>query len=158
MNDKIKVLFVCHGNICRSPMAQSIFTQMVKEAGLADRFEIESAAATREDLGSPPHRGAVRKLREEGIPLIPHCATLMTREDYLEYDYIIGMDRENMRDLNRISGGDPSGKIYKMLDFADIHRDVADPWFTGDFEAAYRDIIAGCRGFLKYLEDSQLFY
>ncbi len=153
MSDKIKVLFVCHGNICRSPMAESIFTEMVREAGLADRFEIASAAATREDLGSPPHYGAARKLREEGVPLIPHYATLMTRQDYQDYDYIIGMDRENMRALNRISGGDPEGKIYKMLDFAGIHRDVADPWFSGNFDAAYRDIVAGCRGLLDNLKN-----
>ncbi len=156
MSDKIKVLFVCHGNICRSTMAESVFTFLVEEAGLADRFCINSAATRRDELGNGPHYGTVRKLREVGIPVIPHRAVLMTRQDYLDYDYLVGMDRENIRDMNRISGGDPQGKIYKMLDFAEINRDVADPWYTGDFEATYRDLSVGCRGFLEYLKDVQM--
>ncbi|MCC8142071.1 MAG: low molecular weight phosphotyrosine protein phosphatase [Lachnospiraceae bacterium] len=154
MSDKIKVLFVCHGNICRSPMAESVFTQMVQDAGIADQFQIDSAAATREDLGSPPHYGTVRKLEEEGIPLIPHHAVLMTRRDYLDYDYLIGMDRENIHDMRRISGGDPQGKIYKMLEFAGMSRDVTDPWYTGDFDSTYQDVLAGCRGLLEYIENT----
>ncbi len=149
MSDTIKVLFVCHGNIMRSPMAESIFTAMVAEAGLADRFEIASAAATREDIGSPPHYGAERKLREEGIPMIPHRAVLMTRQDYRYYDYIIGMDEENIRDMRRISGGDPEGKLYKMMEFVGLSRDVDDPWYTRDFDVAYRDIEAGCRALME---------
>lgn len=135
-------------------MAESVFTQMVQDAGIADQFQIDSAAATREDLGSPPHYGTVRKLEEEGIPLIPHHAVLMTRRDYLDYDYLIGMDRENIHDMRRISGGDPQGKIYKMLEFAGMSRDVTDPWYTGDFDSTYQDVLAGCRGLLEYIENT----
>ncbi len=148
---KIKVLFVCHGNICRSPMAESIFTEMAREAGLADRFEVASAATSRDEIGNEPHRGTVQKLAEEGIPLIPHHARQITRQDYLDYDYLIGMDKMNIRNMNRVSGGDPQGKIYKLLDFADIHRDVADPWYTRNFEVTYDDLMVGCRALLAYL-------
>lgn len=102
------------------------------------------------EIGNPPHYGTVRKLREEGIPMIPHRAVQMTRMDYAEYDFLIGMDRDNIRNMERISGGDPQKKIFKMLDFSGNGRDVADPWYTGDFDAAFRDISAGCRGLLAY--------
>ena len=157
---KIKILFVCHGNICRSTMCESVFTYMVKQAGLEEKFEIDSAATSREEIGNPPHYGTQNKLAQMGIPLIPHRARQMTRGDYDYYDYLIGMDSANIRNMTRIAGGtDPDQKIYKMLSFADYakHRqlveaaDVADPWYTGDFDATYRDIIAGCQGFLEYL-------
>ncbi len=148
----IKVLFICHGNICRSTMAQSIFTHMVKNRGLENQFEIDSAATSREEIGNPPHYGTVRKLQQEGIPVISHRARQMTREDYEHYDYLIGMDSANIRNMNAISGGDKQGKIYKMLTFVGSSRDVADPWYTGDFDATYRDIVAGLEGFLKEIE------
>lgn len=151
MKKKIKVLFLCHGNICRSTMCQSIFTHYVKQAGLEDAFYIDSAATSREEIGNGPHYGTVNKLREKGIPLIPHHAIQMTRQNYLEYDYLIGMDTANIRNMNKIACGDSEGKIYKLLSFAGEGRDVADPWYTGDFDATYDDVLAGCEGFLEYL-------
>lgn len=162
----IRVLFICHGNICRSTMAQSVFAHLAAEANLADYFEIDSAATSREEIGNTPHYGTVRKLREENVPLIPHRARQMTRNDYLYYDYLIGMDTANIRNMIKIAGGEDSqGKIYKMLSFAGYehtHRlseagDVADPWYTGDFEVTYRDVVSGCEGFLAYLKEHNEF-
>ena len=147
----IKVLFICHGNICRSPMAQSVLTHLINKRGLTDTFEINSAATSREEIGNSPHYGTVAKLREVNIPLIPHRAVQMTREDYDYYDYLIGMDTANIRNMNRIAGGDPDGKIYKLLSFAGSGRDVADPWYTGDFDTTYEDILTGCEAFLNSL-------
>ena len=149
----IKVLFICHGNICRSPMAEFIFRDMVRRQGLGSQFKIASAATSREEIGNGPHYGTVRKLKQVGIPVIPHRAVQMTRQDYLEYDYLIGMDTANIRNMNAIAGGDPKGKIYKLLSVAGEGRDVADPWYTGDFDATYRDVLAGCEGFLEFLAD-----
>ena len=158
----IKVLFICHGNICRSTMAQSVFAHLVAEANLADYFEIDSAATSREEIGNKPHYGTVRKLREENVPLIPHRARQMTRNDYLYYDYLIGMDTANIRNMIKIAGGEDSQqKIFKMLSFADYGtnhkltaaRDVADPWYTGDFDATFDDVISGCRGLLEYIKE-----
>ena len=146
-----RVLFVCHGNICRSTMAQCVLTHLVKERGIQDLFEIESAATSYEEIGNGPHYGTVNKLRQEGIPVIPHKAVRMTKADYEYYDYLIGMDTANIRNMNMIAGGDKDDKIYKMLTFANSGRDVADPWYTGDFDATYRDVLAGCEGFLKEL-------
>ena len=145
---KIKILFVCHGNICRSTMAESVMTYLVKEKGLADMFEINSAATSREEIGNTPHYGTVGKLREVGIPLVPHRAVQMTKEDYEYYDYLIGMDSANIRNMTRIAGNDKEGKIYKLLQFAGSDKDVADPWYTGDFDATYRDVMTGCRALL----------
>lgn len=146
---KIKILFVCHGNICRSTMAESVLTFMVTRRGLSNMFEIDSAATSREEIGNPPHRGTVRKLQSVGIPVIPHRAQQMTRKDYEQYDYLIGMDGWNIRNMLRIVGSDPEHKIYKLLDFADRHGDIADPWYTGNFDETYDDILEGCEGFLK---------
>ena len=149
----IKVLFVCHGNICRSTMAESVMTHLVKQKNLEYYFQINSAATSREEIGNPPHYGTVSKLRQVGIPVIPHRAVQMTKADYEEYDYLIGMDSANIRNMTRIAGGDPEGKIYKLLAFAGSGRDVADPWYTGDFEATFRDVLAGCEGLLNYLQE-----
>lgn len=154
MQSKIKVLAVCHGNICRSTMCESVLTNLVNQQNLSHLFEIASAATSREEIGNPPHYGTVNKLRQVGIPVIPHRAVQMTRADYDYYDYLIGMDSANIRNMNRIAGGDPDGKIYKLLAFADMNRDVADPWYTGDFDATYRDVLAGCEGFLAFLRDN----
>lgn len=149
----IKVLFICHGNICRSTMAESVMTHLVKEEGLSDSFYINSAATSREEIGNGPHPGTVSKLRHEGIPVVSHRAVQMTLDDYNNYDYLIGMDTENIRNMNRISGGDPDEKIYKLLTFAGSGMDVADPWYTGDFEATFRDVMAGCKGLLECLKE-----
>ena len=147
----IKVLFICHGNICRSTMAESVFTHMVKTRHIDHLFEINSAATSREEIGNGPHYGTVNKLHQVGIPVVPHRAVQMTSHDYDYYDYLIGMDTANIRNMNRIAGGDPDSKIYKLLTFAGSGRDVADPWYTGDFDATYRDVVEGLEAFLQYL-------
>ena len=146
---KIRVLFICHGNICRSTMAESVMTYLVKQRHMDTQFYINSAATSREEIGNTPHHGTVRKLKEVGIPVVPHRATQMTAQDYKEYDYLIGMDTANIRNMNRIAGGDPEGKIYKLLTFAGSGRDVADPWYTGDFDTTYNDVLEGCTAFLN---------
>lgn len=151
MMGKIKVLFICHGNICRSTLAQCLMQHWVNERGLQDQFEIDSAATSREEIGNGIHYGTVGKLRQMGIPVLPHRARQMTKADYEYYDYLIGMDTANIRNMQRIAGGDPDDKIYKMLSFAGSGRDVADPWYTGDFDATYRDISDGMTGFFEFL-------
>ena len=147
----IKILFVCHGNICRSTMAESVLTHMVKQRHIDHLFEINSSATSREEIGNPPHHGTVNKLRQVGIPLIPHRAVQMTKADYEKYDYLIGMDDWNIRNMLRIAGGDPDHKIRKLLSFAGSARDIADPWYTGNFDETYDDIIEGCEAFLRSL-------
>jgi protein-tyrosine phosphatase len=151
MPNKIKVLMVCHGNICRSTMAQSVLTHLVQQNHLAPCFEINSAATSREEIGNPPHYGTVSKLRQVGIPVVPHRAVQMTKADYDQYDYLIGMDSANIRNMTRIAGGDPEGKIYKLTSFAGRSGDIADPWYTGNFDETYDDVLAGCQGLLEYL-------
>ena len=153
MKEKIKVLMVCHGNICRSPMAESVLTHLAKQQHLEHHFHISSAATSREEIGNPPHYGTVQKLRQVGIPVVPHRAVQMTKADYDQYDYLIGMDSANIRNMTRIAEGDPEGKIHKLLTFAGSGRDVADPWYTGDFDATYRDVLVGCQGLLDYLKE-----
>ena len=148
----IKVLFVCHGNICRSTMAESVFTYMVKQRHLDHLFEIYSAATSREEIGNGPHYGTVVKLRQVGIPVVPHRAVQMTKADYDYYDLLIGMDTANIRNMNRIADGDSKGKIYKLLSFAGSSRDIADPWYTDNFDETYDDIVEGCEGLLKFLK------
>lgn len=150
----IRVLFVCLGNICRSTMAQSIFTYMVKKRNLQDQFLIDSAATSTEEIGNSPHRGTIQKLKEVDIPLVPHRARQITWSDYKQFDYIIGMDTWNIRNLNRMLKGDPEGKIYKFLAFGSDGRDIADPWYTGNFDETYDDIMEGCQGFMTYLEEN----
>lgn len=147
----IRVAFCCHGNICRSTLAESVFSHKVKELGLSDQFMIDSFATSTEEIGNPPHRGTVNKLREVGIPLVPHRAKQITWNDYSKFDYIIGMDTWNMKNLSRMLKGDPEGKLYKFLTFAGSDRDIADPWYTGNFDKTYEDIVEGCQGLLKHL-------
>lgn len=147
----IKVLMICHGNICRSTMAQSVLTHLVTQRGLQDCFEIDSAATSREEIGNPPHYGTVTKLKQVGVPVVPHRARQMTKKDYEYYDYLIGMDTYNIRNMNRIAGGDPQGKIYKLPSFSGHSKDIADPWYTGNFDETYVDVLEGCEAFIHYL-------
>lgn len=140
----IRILFVCHGNICRSPMAEFIMKKSVDDAGLSEKFLIRSAATSREEIGNDIHCGTKQKLREHGIPFEKRGAVQITFADYNKYDYIVGMDANNIRNMLRIFGGDPENKICRLLEFTGLERDVADPWYTGNFDAAYRDIAEGC--------------
>lgn len=147
----IKVLFVCHGNICRSPMAEFVFRDMVQKRNLGTQFHIASAATSTEEIGNPVHYGTVRKLREHGISTEGKYAVQLRKKDYQAYDYIIGMEYRNIRNIDRVIGSDPEHKVYKLLDFSENPRDIADPWYTGDFDRTYDDILEGCKGFLAYL-------
>ncbi len=148
----MKLLFVCHGNICRSPMAEFYMRDLVERSGLADRFEIASAATSTEEIGNGVYPPARRKLAEHGISCAGHAARQLTRRDYEHFDLLIGMDSANIRNMTRICGGDPQKKICRLLDFTDRPGDVADPWYTGDFEATWWDVDEGCRGLLDRLE------
>ena len=142
------ILFVCHGNICRSPMAEFVMKDLVAKAGLTDAYYIESAATSTEEIGNEVYPPARRKLAEHGISCKGKTARQMTRRDYDRFDLIIGMDSWNLRNMNRICGGDPEGKIHLLLDFTDRPGDVADPWYTGNFEATWQDVLLGCQRLL----------
>lgn len=150
----IKILFVCHGNICRSPMAEFIMKYLVEERGLSTEFHIASAATSTEEIGSRVHHGTAAILDRLGIDYSEKRARQMTKKDYQDYDMLIGMDEWNMRNMNRIAGGDPEGKLHLLLDFTDRPGDVADPWYTRNFEVTYRDVMDGCEGLLAYLEEN----
>ena len=147
----IRVLFICHGNICRSPMAEFLLKSMVQEKGISDQFCIASAATSTEEIGNPVHYGTRKKLLEYGISCKGKYAVQMTRADYDRYDYLIGMDQWNIRNMQRIVGKDEKGKIRRLLDFTDHPRDIADPWYTGNFDITYEDIREGCEALLRYL-------
>lgn len=148
----IRVLFCCHGNICRSPMAEFVFKDMVAKAGLSPSFEIASAATSREEIGNPVHPGTRKILEPLGISCRGKYAVQATKSDYAHYDYLIGMDSWNIRNMLRIFGSDPEHKVYKLLEFADRPDDVADPWYTGNFDVTYRDVLEGCEGLLKHIQ------
>ena len=148
---QIRILFVCHGNICRSPMAEFVMKDMVERASVADRFYIESAATSTEEIGNPVYPPARRKLAEHGIGCAGKTARQMRRDDYQRFDLIVGMDAWNLRNMRRICGDDPDGRIRLLMDFTNKPGDVADPWYTGDFEATWRDVVEGCEGLLRYL-------
>ena len=146
-----KILFVCHGNICRSPMAEFVMKDIVAKAGKSDEFIIASCATSTEEIGNPVHYGTKRKLAEVGISCDKKRAVQLTKSDYDRYDYLIGMDEWNIRNIKRITGGNPERKIFKMMSFSGSSRDVADPWYTGDFEATWKDVTEGCQGLLEYI-------
>lgn len=147
----IKILFVCHGNICRSPMAEFVMKDLVKKEGREKEFLIESAATSTEEIGNPVHRGTRQKLTQFNISVSGKTARQMTKKDYEEFDYIIAMDSFNTRNIARIVE-DKDGKVSKLLNFAGEKGDIADPWYTGNFDETYDDILRGCKGILKSLD------
>ena len=147
----IKILFVCHGNICRSPMAEFVMKDLVRKAGREEQFIIASKAARRDELGNDTHYGTKAKLRQMGVPFEKRKATLLSKADYDAYDYLIAMDRENVSDMLRLFGGDPDKKIHMLLEFAGLKREVADPWYTGNFDETYEDVLLGCQGLMRML-------
>ena len=147
----IKILFVCHGNICRSPMAEFVMKNLVNKKGMADQFEIASAATSTEEIGNPVYPPAKRKLKEHGISCEGKTARQMTKADYTYYDYIIAMDRFNLRNMTRFVGNDPDNKVSLLMDFTSHPKDVADPWYTGDFDTTWNDVYEGCVGILNRL-------
>ena len=156
MKKKIKVLFLCHGNICRSPMAEFILKDMVEKQGMADQFEIASAATSTEEIyngvGNPVYPPAREELKKHGISCEGKRAVQFSRADYEKYDYLLGMEQTNIRNMLRILGQDKDGKVKRLLDYSDRPRDIADPWYTGDFKKTYADILEGCQCFLEYLQ------
>ncbi|NBI08413.1 low molecular weight phosphotyrosine protein phosphatase [Colidextribacter sp. OB.20] len=149
----IRILFVCHGNICRSPMAEFVMKDLVKNAGLENQFHIESAATSTEEIGNPVYPPARRKLAEHSIGCAGKTARQLKSRDYGQFDLLIGMDRANIRNMNRICGGDPEGKLHLLMEYAGRPgSEVADPWYTDDFETTWRDVLAGCEGLLEQLQ------
>ena len=155
----IRVLFVCHGNICRSPMAEFIFKDMVSKQGLSDRFYIASAATSTEEIwngiGNPVYPPAREELAKHGIDCKGKLAVQLTKADYDKYDYILGMDYWNLKNMLRILKSDPEDKVKLLLDYSDDPRDIADPWYTGGFDVTYSDVVEGCEAFLEYLKDKK---
>lgn len=147
-----KIMFICHGNICRSPMAEFVFKDMVAKLGRADEFYVSSSATSYEEIGNPVHYGTAKILDALGISYKGKRSVHLEKSDYAKYDYLICMDRANVRNTLRIMGADPEEKICKLLEFAESDADVADPWYTGNFETTYRDVVAGCRGLLNSID------
>ena len=152
----IKILFICHGNICRSPMAEFVFKKIVKDNGLSDKFLINSAATSTEEIGNGIHHGTKAKLTEMNIPFTSHRAVQITKSDYDNYDYLIAMDSMNLRNMQRILGFDSQKKVHRLLDFTSCQRDVADPWYTGNFDVTYNDIDKGCHALFDYIKSHDL--
>ena len=150
----VKVLFVCLGNICRSPMAKYVFRDMVEKENMQDYFFIDSAATSSEEEGNGMHYGTKRKLDEKHIKYDNHIARKMTKADYEKFDLIIGMEDSNIRNIGRIIGNDKDEKVYKLLDFSKNPRDIADPWYTGNFDKTYNDVVEGCIGLLSYIKNN----
>ena len=147
----IKIMFVCHGNICRSPMAEYVLKDMVKKIGLEDQFYIASSATSTEEIGNPVHRGTRKKLAEYGISPDGKYAVQFRKLDYEDYDYIVAMDSNNLRNLMRIIGSDKDIKVSRLLDFTDRPGDIADPWYTGNFDDTYEDVKEGCEALLDHI-------
>ena len=151
MENKIRILFVCHGNICRSPMAEFVMKKLVSDAGLQDMFYIESAATSTEEIGNPVYPPARRKLAEHGISCSGKTARQITPSDYDRFDYLIGMDSANLRNMKRVFRDDPEHRVSLLMDYTVRPGSVADPWYTGDFEATWTDVLEGCTGLLEHL-------
>ena len=153
----IKVLFLCHGNICRSPMAEFVLKDMVQKLGLTNQFKIASAATSTEEIGNPVHPGTKKKLAEHGISCAGKTAIQVKKQDYDNYDYLIAMDYYNIKNMARFFGSNKE-KIYLLLEFVGSSDSIADPWYTQDFEETYRDVVRGCKGFLKHLSETKQIY
>ncbi len=151
----IKVLFVCLGNICRSPMAEFVFKDIVNKKGLSNEFYIESAATSNDTIGEGIYFGTRDILKEQGVPFEERKARQMTKEDYNKFDYILGMENKNIANILRIVGEDTENKVHRLLDFSEKPRDITDPWYTGDFDITYYDVEDGCNSFLEYLMRSK---
>ncbi|MBQ8655105.1 MAG: low molecular weight phosphotyrosine protein phosphatase [Clostridia bacterium] len=147
----MKILFVCHGNICRSPMAEMVLKHLVRQRGLEAQFIIESCAVSREEIGNPVYPPARAELARHGVPCERRAARQLMRQDYQAFDYLIAMDEWNIRLMHRILGGDPQGKCHLLMDFTSRPGEVSDPWYSDRFDIAYRDILEGCEGLLKHL-------
>ncbi len=148
----IKILFVCHGNICRSPMAEFVMRDMIQKRGLEKKIVVSSAATSSEEEGNGVHYGTRRKLAQVGVPVdFSKRARRMTKADYGKYDLLIGMESYNLTNMRRITGGDPEGKMMRLLEYSDRPRDIADPWYTGNFDVTYNDIVEGCTQLLDSL-------
>lgn len=145
----IKIMFVCLGNICRSPMAEFVLKELVRRKNLEEKFVIESSATSLEEIGNDVHYGTVRKLNSVGIPVEHRKARKLTKEDYDKFDYIIGMEESNIKNIIKIIGEDKKEKVFKLLDFSENPRDIADPWYTGNFDKTYNDILEGCQALLN---------
>lgn len=152
----INVMFVCLGNICRSPMAEFVFKDYVKKMGKENEFYIESSGTSNEEFGNPVHYGTVRKLNDEGIRMTDRTARKLTKEDYEKFDYILGMEERNVYSIYGIVGNDREGKVSRLLDYSSKPRDIADPWYTGNFDKTYTDIVEGVEAFYEYLVDNKL--
>ncbi len=147
----IKVMFVCHGNICRSPMAEFVFKDMVERRGLREYFYIASSATSTEEIGNSVHPGTRNKLKKYGVSTAGKCAVQLTKRDYKEYDYIVAMDRMNVKNILRIIGNDRENKVKRLLDYSKSPRDIADPWYTGNFDLTYDDVYEGCEALLEFI-------
>ena len=152
----IRVLFVCHGNICRSPMAKYLFKDLIKKQGIEDKFVVDSGATSYEEEGNDLYRHAATKLREKGIPFDTHSARRIQKEDYDKFDYILGMEQFNIGQIMKIIGKDPENKVHLLLDFSPNPREISDPWYSGDFESAYNDILEGVSTFLNHILSSEI--
>ena len=150
-NSMIKIMFICHGNICRSPMAEFVLKDMVSKRGISDKFHIESCATSTEEIDNPVHHGTRNKLAEFGISVKGKVAVQLKKSDYNKYDYLIAMDTNNVRNIFRIINSDPENKVSRLLDFAGSGADIADPWWTGDFDETYDDVLKGCNALLEKL-------
>ena len=148
-----KIIFVCFGNICRSPMAEFVMKNLIRQAGLEKNFLIESAGC-HPSIGTPMSEGTAHELKKNSIPFTRRGSKLLLESDYKKFDYLVGLDSSNVRDMKEICGGDPDGKIFLMMDFAGEHRDVADPWYTDDYAVSYRDILLGCSALIEKIRSN----
>ena len=147
----MKILFICHGNICRSPMAEYLFRHLAETRGLGAKFSVDSAATSTEEIGNPVHHGTRKILKAHGISTDGKYAVQLKTSDYQKYDYLIGMEQRNVTNMMKILKYDPQGKVHRFLDFTDNPRDIADPWYSGDFQRTYEDVWEGCQALLNHI-------